>query len=242
MKKVLKISLIVFFIMTIIVAIIGVIFITNIMNETKNVTFDKNKIISATKQINVYSDNGELVENTSVDGKKIVPLSDIKDDTINCFLSIEDKNFYKHNGVNYKRIAKAMLNNIKSHSFKEGASTISQQLIKNTHLSNEKTLKRKVKEIVLTKKLEKAFTKDEILETYLNVIYFGDGCYGIEEASKHYCKKPAKELNGTTNITMGPGTFAQGKNSVHTYTVNIYYTDDKNDNGTFKGTIGISAK
>ena len=158
MKKVLKISLIVFLIMTIIVAIIGVIFITNIMNETKNVTFDKNKIISATKQINVYSDNGELVENTSVDGKKIVPLGDIKDDTINCFLSIEDKNFYKHN-------------------FKEGASTISQQLIKNTHLSNEKTLKRKVKEIVLTKKLEKAFTKDEILETYLNVIYFGDGCY-----------------------------------------------------------------
>lgn len=54
--------------------------------------------------------------------------------------------------------------------------------------------------------------------------------------------KPAKELNGTTNITMGPGIFAQGKNSVHTYTVNIYYTDDKNDNGTFKGTIGISAK
>ena len=54
--------------------------------------------------------------------------------------------------------------------------------------------------------------------------------------------KPAKELNGTTNITMGPGTFAQGKNSVHTYTVNIYYTNDKNDNGTFKGTIGISAK
>ena len=202
MKKVLKISLIVFFIMTIIVAIIGVIFITNIMNETKNVTFDKNKIISATKQINVYSDNGELVENTSVDGKKIVPLSDLKDDTINCFLSIEDKNFYKHNGVNYKRIAKAMLNNIKSHSFKEGASTISQQLIKNTHLSNEKTLKRKVKEIVLTKKLEKAFTKDEILETYLNVIYFGDGCYGIEEASNHYFNKPAKELNLIESATL----------------------------------------
>lgn len=202
MKKALKITLIVILSMVVVVSILGIIFITNIMNETKNIVFDKNKIISATKQVNIYDANNNIIENTSVSGQKIVPLSELNQDTINCFLSIEDKTFYKHKGINYKRIAKAMLNNLKSKSFKEGASTISQQLIKNTHLTNEKTLKRKIKEIVLTKKLEKAFTKDEILETYLNVIYFGDGCYGIEEASNHYFNKSAKQLNLVESATL----------------------------------------
>ncbi len=195
MKKALKISLIVIASIVVIVAIIAAIFISTIMNETKNVVFDKSKIISATRQINVYDTNGNVLDNLSYGGQKVVELKNISDDTINCFLSIEDKKFYSHKGLNYKRMAKAAINNIKSREYKEGASTISQQLIKNTHLTNEKTLKRKLKEIILTKKLEKTFTKDEILETYLNVIYYGDGCYGLEEASNHYFNKPASTLN-----------------------------------------------
>lgn len=195
MKKFFKISLLIVLSLIILVSLIGMIFISTIMKETKNVEFDKSKIISATRQISYYDNNGENIDFSSVNGNKYVALKDISDDTINCFLCIEDKKFYSHHGLNYKRMAKALLNNLKSKSFKEGASTISQQLIKNTHLSNEKTIKRKLKEIVLTKKLEKSFTKDEILETYLNVIYFGDGCYGIEKASNHYFNKPASELS-----------------------------------------------
>lgn len=92
-------------------------------------------------------------------------------------------------------MAKAMLKNIKSRQTKEGASTISQQLIKNTHLSSEKTYSRKIKEISLARKMEKELSKDEILENYFNVIYFGNNIYGIENASKFYFSKPASELD-----------------------------------------------
>lgn len=88
-----------------------------------------------------------------------------------------------------------MYNNVKKGGFYEGASTISQQLIKNTHLSSEKTIKRKLLEMALTKKLEKEFSKKDILETYLNVIYFGEGAYGLAEASKVYFSKQPQDLN-----------------------------------------------
>lgn len=118
------------------------------------------------------------------------------------FLSIEDKNFYNHKGLNYKRILKALYNNIKSGAKSEGASTISQQLIKNTHLSSEKTITRKIKEMLLTKKMEKVLSKNEILETYLNAIYFGNGAYGLENASKTYFNKPAKLLTIAQSATL----------------------------------------
>ena len=85
----------------------------------------------------------------------------------NAFVSIEDKRFYLHDGIDYKRILKAIFVNLKNFSFSQGASTISQQLIKNTHLTNKKTLKRKFAEYKLTKKLEKKYTKDEIITFYL---------------------------------------------------------------------------
>ena len=118
-----------------------------------------------------------------------IPLDQINMETRQAFLSIEDKQFYKHKGLNYKRIAKAMLNNLKSKNLGEGASTITQQLVKNRFLTNEKTFDRKLKEAYLSKKLEKIETKDKILETYLNTIYFGNGAYGIGNASKTYFSK-----------------------------------------------------
>ncbi len=123
-----------------------------------------------------------------------IPLNEINMETRQAFLSIEDKKFYEHKGLNYKRIAKATLNNLKSKNLGEGASTITQQLVKNRFLTNEKTFDRKLKEAYLSKKLEKLETKDKILETYLNTIYFGNGAYGIGNASKTYFSKKPSEL------------------------------------------------
>ncbi len=202
MKKALKITLIVILSVVVLLSIFCVFYINSIMKEVKSTPFNKEKLLASTKSFLVYDDAGNSITNTGSEGHEIVKISDLNEYTIDAFVSIEDKEFYNHKGLNYKRIAKAMLNNIKSMKFKEGASTISQQLIKNTHLSSDKTIRRKVKEMMLTKKLEKTFSKDEIMEMYLNVIYFGDGCYGINEASKHYFNKNASELDVAESATL----------------------------------------
>ena len=112
----------------------------------------------------------------------------------NAIVSIEDKNFYNHKGFDYLRIAKAMFVNIKSKKIKEGASTISQQYIKNLYLTFDKTWERKIQEALLTLELETHYSKNEILEGYLNTIDFGAGNYGIKEASKYYFNKEPKDL------------------------------------------------
>ena len=112
---------------------------------------------------------------------------------------------------------KALFTNIASRSFKEGASTISQQLIKNTHLSNDKTITRKLNEIRLTKQLERAYSKDEILEMYLNTIYFGHHCYGLQSAAEFYFDKKAENLSLTESATLvglltSPNNYSPFKN------------------------------
>lgn len=164
-------------------------------NFTKGEVFDRERLINTNLKINVYDKDNNLIPDKNMFNNQYIKLSNINPETINAFLSIEDKNFYSHNGVNVKRMAKAMIKNLKSGKTKEGASTISQQLIKNTHLSNEKTYSRKLKEIALAMQMEKVLTKDEILENYLNVIYFGNNIYGIENASKFYFSKSASELD-----------------------------------------------
>lgn len=114
--------------------------------------------------------------------------------TLDAFIAIEDKRFYSHHGVDYKRMASAFVSNIKSGGFNQGASTITQQLIKNTHLSNEKTLRRKISEIRLARKLERVYSKRRIMESYLNVLYFGSGIRGLGTASRVMFGKPASEL------------------------------------------------
>ena len=123
-----------------------------------------------------------------------VELSNISDYVKNAIVSIEDKNFYNHKGFDYLRIAKAMFVNLKSKKIKEGASTISQQYIKNLYLTFDKTWERKIQEALLTFELETHYSKNEILEGYLNTIDFGAGNYGIKEASKYYFNKEPKDL------------------------------------------------
>lgn len=161
-------------------------------------TLDVEALNSSSLGIEIYSEtNSEATSNAvsySFD-KKIISYSNLQPHTLNAFIAIEDKRFYEHNGYDLKRIAKASLVNLKNGSKSQGASTITQQLVKNILLNSEKTYSRKFKEILLAIKTEKNFTKDEILNMYLNSIYFGSDAYGIESASNLYFNKSASELD-----------------------------------------------
>lgn len=112
----------------------------------------------------------------------------------NAFVAVEDKRFYSHNGIDYKRILGALINNAKGERT-QGASTITQQLVKNVYLSSEQTFERKFKEMQLALKLEKKLSKEEILEKYLNMLYFGSGEYGIKNAARRFFGKNMTSLN-----------------------------------------------
>ncbi len=129
------------------------------------------------------------------DYNNYVKLNDINDNIKNAIISIEDKNFYSHKGFDILRIIKALIINIKSKNIEQGASTISQQYVKNLYLTFDKTWKRKIEEAILTIRIEMHYTKDEILEGYLNTIDFGAGNYGIKEASNYYFNKEPNELS-----------------------------------------------
>ena len=150
--------------------------------------------IKNANQFYIYDDKEELIYQGS-GNNDWVSLDEISPYFIDAVLNTEDKNFYNHHGFDYLRIAKAMYTNIKSGSIVQGASTISQQYIKNMYLDFDKTWKRKIEEAFLTLRLETQYSKDEILEGYLNTINFGQGNYGIENASQFYFNKSAKELN-----------------------------------------------
>ncbi|MDA8822695.1 penicillin-binding protein 1A [Candidatus Pelagibacter bacterium] len=145
----------------------------------------------------VYSENGKLIAEYALEKRLFVPYNNIPDKVINSFLSAEDKNFFYHPGIDAKGILRALIKNIKNISQNkrlEGASTITQQVAKNFLLTNEVSIKRKIKEAILAFRIERAFTKERILELYLNQIYLGQGTYGIAAASLEYFDKSIKEL------------------------------------------------
>src|SRR5574344_2167548 len=139
----------------------------------------------------LYDVNDEIYRNNNDDW---ISLDKISDNLKNATIAVEDKHFYNHQGFDYGRIFKALVNNIMTGSVSEGASTITQQYAKNLYLSFDKKLSRKIEEAWLTLKLEAHYSKDEILEGYLNTINFGQGNYGIENASEFYFNKSAKNL------------------------------------------------
>jgi len=146
----------------------------------------------------MYSGNGELVADFSKEKRVFVPYAAIPKNVINSFLSAEDKNFFSHPGVDAKGVMRAIINNIQNvitSKRLEGASTITQQVAKNFLLSNEVSLNRKIKEAILAFRIERALSKERILELYLNQIYLGSGAYGVAAASLEYFDKSIKELN-----------------------------------------------
>ena len=146
----------------------------------------------------VYSGEGELVSDFSAQKRIFVPYNSIPKKVINSFLSSEDKNFFSHPGVDAKGVVRAIINNIKNYLYSkrlEGASTITQQVAKNFLLTNEVSLKRKIKEAILAFRIERSLSKKRILELYLNQIYMGQGTYGIASASLEYFDKSIGDLN-----------------------------------------------
>ena len=146
----------------------------------------------------VYSGDGNLVADFSKEKRIFVPYNSIPENVINSFLSAEDKNFFYHPGVDAKGILRAIINNISNIILSkrlEGASTITQQVAKNFLLTNEVSLNRKIKEAILAFRIERALSKERILELYLNQIYLGSGAYGVAAASLKYFDKSIRDLD-----------------------------------------------
>ena len=186
MKRIFKIFLlfITFCLFFIFIAVLKI--IKNAPN-VNDIDFYKNTDITIT-------DTNDNIINTSNYYNKHVSLQHINQNLINALISIEDEHYFSHSGINFTRILKAMYKNITSQSFSEGASTIDQQLLKNYVLSSDKTLNRKIQEIYLANRLENLYSKEQILEFYLNNILMGDNVYGVYDASLYYFDKNVKDL------------------------------------------------
>ncbi len=181
---------------SLILSIISFAVLWNFSNNIPDYKFLKNYKPPVSSK--VYSGNGDLVADFSKEKRIFVPYGSIPKNVINAFLSAEDKNFFSHPGVDAKGVLRAVVNNIKNIMTSkrlEGASTITQQVAKNFLLSNEVSLNRKIKEAILAFRIERALTKERILELYLNQIYLGSGAYGVAAASLEYFDKSIKELN-----------------------------------------------
>ena len=195
-RKIFKVTLLFFLILTVLASAAVFWF----LSVTKDVKFDESKLASknATPFV-MYDDGTEIVGDDNLDYVNIAGIPKYVKDA---FISIEDRRFYSHGGIDVKSFFRAIKNNILSFSAKEGASTISQQLVKNTFLSSEKTVERKMKELKLTLELERRYSKDKILEMYLNTVYFGEGAYGINKAAKTYFGKDVGELDECEGATL----------------------------------------
>ncbi len=159
---------------------------------------------SVAQSTKIFDRTGEhlLYEIHGDQKRTLVPLSEIPSVVTHAFLSAEDDGFYEHNGIDIKGIVRALLVNTVSGNKSQGASTLTQQLVKNAILSPEKTYTRKIKEIILSIKIEQRYSKDEILQLYFNEIPFGSTNYGIESASQSYFGKPASELELAEGATL----------------------------------------
>lgn len=218
MKKFLRYTAITFCGLTLIISIVGLCVITAWQQSDDFVPFDKSKLTSVCATLTVLDDNGVPVcEPTYLNNNRQIPLRALPEHVYMAFVCVEDKRFFYHNGVDLKRIIAATLKNVSKGYIKEGASTISQQLIKNTHLNNCKTFSRKLNEIILANRLEHTYSKQEILEMYLNTIYFGRHAYGIENAANVYFSKSASELSlaesaALAGMIKAPNNYAPDKN------------------------------
>ena len=142
----------------------------------------------------MYSDQDKLIAELYLEKRILVPLNKIPVQLKQAALAVEDANFYRHMGIDPRSIFRAFLTNMRAGHVVEGGSTITQQLSKTLFLSRERSLIRKIKEAILSVRMELVFTKDEILEMYLNQIYYGHGSYGVEAAARTYFGKNVQNL------------------------------------------------
>lgn len=191
MKNIFSKIILLFTILCFIITFIGSIFGIIVFNNAKNTSI----LIKANKKpIYIYDNKSNLASSDSL-YYEYCSIKEINQNIINAVVAVEDNSFYKHNGINLPRIINSIYQNITNATIVSGASTITQQYIKNTYFSNKKTLSRKINEIVYALELEKKYTKDQIMEAYLNTILFGSNIYGIKMASKYYFNKNAADIS-----------------------------------------------
>ena len=162
------------------------------------VRFDAYKIIDYTPKLTtqIFDRNDELIANIfEKEHRLYASYDEIPARMIEALVAIEDTSFFEHKGINFEAIFRALIKDIKAMRLVEGASTITQQLIKNAVLTRDKTIIRKLKEVVLAFKIENELTKEEILERYFNHVYFGHGYYGIKTAAQGYFHKDLDALS-----------------------------------------------
>ncbi len=191
MKSILNKLCILITFLTLLVTVVASIFGIIILNQAKKASLLINK---NTQPIYIYDGNNHLVTTDSL-YYEYASIKEISPYLIQAVLSAEDKNFYKHHGISVPRILSSLYQNFTNKGIVSGASTITQQYIKNTYFSNEKTLSRKINEIAYAIELEKKYTKDQIMEAYLNTVLFGSNIYGIKMASRYYFNKDPIDLN-----------------------------------------------
>ena len=187
-----KIILGIFIFILVMAAGIGIGFVTANINAKPDIAGD----IRPPASSQIYDAAGnELANIHSTENRMPVKIEQIPIALQQAFVAVEDARFYEHKGVDPRGLARAIYTNLKDNEIAEGGSTITQQLAKNAYLTQERTLKRKIQEVFLALQLEKQYTKQEILELYLNQIYFGQGAYGVQAAAKTYFGKNIEELN-----------------------------------------------
>ncbi len=171
---------------------VGCGFLTASINTKPNLADD----IRPPASSQIYDINGNLIANVHAAENRVpVSLNKIPKNLQNAFVAVEDARFYEHSGIDPRGILRAVWSNISDRGVSEGGSTITQQLAKNAYLTQERTLKRKIQEMFLALQLERQYTKQEILELYLNQIYFGQGAYGVQAAAQTYFGKNVEDLD-----------------------------------------------
>ncbi|MFC5049791.1 transglycosylase domain-containing protein [Rubritalea spongiae] len=179
--------------------------------------FNLDKVAEQQQQNVLLDTSGLQLQLTNAKFQDCITQDDLPPHLIDALIAREDTNFQTHCGVDFKGLIRATLRNIKDMSFTQGASTLSMQLARNTYDIRAKSIDRKLLEIALTLRIEQHYNKEQIMAFYLNRIYFGSGCYGVEQASQKYFSKPTKDLNISESATLvgiirGPHIFSPLRN------------------------------
>src|SRR6188472_1097133 len=180
---------------TLLVLLAGAVFAIFLFYGSWAQTFDMKNVGEMPERSTVYDVDGKIYSRLAGANRLKVSLSEVSPFFINAVLAREDARFYDHKGIDWRGILRALVRDITSGSAKEGASSITQQLARNSLPLGGRTLSRKILEAMVALRIERQFTKQQILELYINRIYFGSGCYGIETASQAYFGKNASKLN-----------------------------------------------
>src|SRR5207253_6069758 len=151
----------------------------------------------------LFDDQGRVITALHAEqNRTVVPIEQIPTIMRNAVIAIEDQRFYEHRGIDVKAIVRAGLQNVKQGRIAQGGSTITEQLVKNTITGNERTLRRKITDAILAHQLEQRYSKDQILDLYLNTVYFGQGSYGIDAAAQTYFSVPPTDLTLTQSALL----------------------------------------